>query len=182
MAVLTGLFRIARDAELRSLPDGTPVASLALVYNHGTKKDERGFLPSQFIDCGLWGKRAESIARHLLKGGRIFAVIGDVHVETFTKADGSPGVKLAGRINDFEFADGPREADQPQPQQAAPRQATAPKFSPSAPRQAVPPRPTGGGDSGFDDDMDDDIPFITENMGHDPMLGDRKQRRARGSR
>jgi hypothetical protein len=41
MAILAGLFRIARDAELRSLPDGTPVINLALAYDYGTKKNER---------------------------------------------------------------------------------------------------------------------------------------------
>jgi single-strand DNA-binding protein len=161
MAILSGLFRLARDAELRSLPDGTPVAQLALVYNYGTKKDERGFLPSQFIDVGLWGNRAEAAARHLLKGGQIFAVINDVHIETFRKSDGAPGVKLAGRLNDFEFANGPREAGQ---QQAAPRQAPAQQpsgYRASAPRpapaQTARPAPASTG-SGFDD-MDDDIPF-----------------------
>jgi single-strand DNA-binding protein len=137
---------------LRSLPDGTPVINLALAYDYGTKKNERGYLPSQFIEAGLWGKRAAALEQHLNKGGRIFASISDIHIETFRKGDGSEGHKLTGRIQDLEFAgDGRREeGHQEAPQRApAPQQRQRP-----APAPARAPAPS----SGFDD-MDDDIPF-----------------------
>lgn len=142
--MMTDLMRVTRDAELRYLPSGEPVANISLVYNYGTKKDERGYLPSQFIEVGLWGKRAESMVQYLTKGTSILAFVSDVHIETFTKQDGMPGHKLAGRLDNFKFAGSKQDnGDQPrqQPEQRqAPRQAPAPATS------------------GFED-MDDQIPF-----------------------
>lgn len=134
--------RITRDAEVRYLPTGEPVANVSLVYSYGSKKDERGYLPSQFIECGLWGKRAEAIAPYLTKGQTIVAYVTDVHIETFTKSDGTPGHKLAGRIDEIEFAGGRQEGEQ-----------SASRQQEQGMRQQ---QPTQAG-SGFDDDMD--IPF-----------------------
>lgn len=150
MTILTGLFRITRDAELRYLPSGEPVINLSLVYSYGTKKNEHGFLPSQFVEAGLWGKRAESLAQYLTKSKRIWAVITDVHIEAYKKQDGSPGHKLAGRVQEIQFADEKQQDGQSaEPGEAAPRPTSRPA------RQAAPAAPTK---SGFDD-MDDDIPF-----------------------
>lgn len=106
MAILTGLFRLTRDCELRYLPSGEPVANLVLAYNYGSKKKDDGFFPSQFLEAGLWGKRAESLEEHLKKGTKLFLVIEDVHNETFEKSDQSKGFKLTGRIGALEFVGG----------------------------------------------------------------------------
>lgn len=144
--------RVTRDAEIRYLPSGEPVANVSLAYSYGTKKDERGYLPTQFIECGLWGKRAESLAQYLTKGQTIVAYVSDVHIETFTKQDGTPGHKLAGRLNDLEFAGDRQDGEQrQQPEQRQAQQRQAPQ------RQANRPAAQGGG-SGFSD-MDSDIPF-----------------------
>jgi single-strand DNA-binding protein len=132
--------RITRDAEVRFLPSGEPVANVSMAYSYGTKKDERGYLPSQFIECGLWGKRAETLAPYLTKGQTIVAYVSDVHIETFNKQDGTPGYKLAGRLSDLEFAGGPKEEGQ---------------STPATQRPA--PRPQQPASSGFDDDID--VPF-----------------------
>lgn len=120
------------------------MANISLVYNYGTKKDERGYLPSQFIEVGLWGKRAENAAQFLTKGTLILAFVSDVHIETFNKQDGTPGFKMAGRLDNFRFAGGRQDADQGAASAPAPRQRQAP-----APR----PAPTA-----YDDDLDS-IPF-----------------------
>ena len=133
--------RVTRDAEIRYLPSGEPVANVSLVYSYGTKKDERGYLPSQFIECGLWGKRAESLAKYLTKGQTIVAYVSDVHIETFTKQDGTPGHKLAGRLDNLEFAGERQDA-----------QNAAPSANTQAQRAPAP------ASSGFED-MTDDIPF-----------------------
>jgi single-strand DNA-binding protein len=102
---LIGLCRLGRDAEVRYSPDGTPVAAFSAAYNHGRKVD--GEQPTQWIDCTLWGTRAEKLADYLKKGTQI-EIIGEPCVETFEKRDGSPGWKLAVRIDDLQFA-GSRE-------------------------------------------------------------------------
>ena len=106
MAQLVGIFRIVRDAELRYTQNGDAVASLSLVFNFG-QKGQDGNKPSQWIDASLWGKRAEAMSQYLLKGGQIYAIINDPHIETYEKRDGSgQGFKLTGRIAEIEFAGG----------------------------------------------------------------------------
>lgn len=142
---IIGLCRLGRDAEVRYSPDGTPVAAFSAAYNHGRKVD--GEHPTQWIDCTLWGTRAEKLADYLKKGTQI-EIIGEPSVETFDKRDGSPGWKLAVRIDDLQFAGSRSDSEQ---RQAAP--APAPRAAAPAPRPAA--KSTG---TGFDD-MDDSIPF-----------------------
>ena len=134
-----GLARIGRDVELRHTPNGEAVANLSLAFTYG-KRDSDGKRPTQWVEAALWGKRAESLAPHLLKGQQVVAYLEDVSIQTFRKQDGTDGVKLAARVGDLELIAGQGEAQQ---------QAPAPTRAP-APRPAAP--------SGFDD-MDDDIPF-----------------------
>lgn len=143
MAILTGLFTLGRDAELRTTQSGDSTATLALAYNYG-RKGEDGKTPSQWVRATLWGKRAESLAHHLTKGKQISATLDGLHVQTFQKQDGTTGTSLEARVVDLEFTRGA-------PQSAAPAPTPAP-----APRAA--PAPQRSSNSGFED-MDDDIPF-----------------------
>lgn len=102
MNIFTGIFRITRDAELRRVPSGEPVINLQLAYNFG-KRDHQGHRASQFMEAGLWGKRAESLADHLLKGSTVFLSIEDLHIKEFHKASGEAASKLTGRIQSLEF-------------------------------------------------------------------------------
>lgn len=141
---LIGLARLGRDAELRYTQSGDPVAALSLAFTYG-RKGEDGKRPSQWVDAAIWGKLAEAITPYLKKGGSVFVVLDDVHIETFQKRDGGEGHKLAGRVSTIELAGG---TQQPQAPAASQRPASRP-----APQRAS--QPTG---TGFDD-MDDDIPF-----------------------
>lgn len=133
MAVLTGLFRLGRDAEIRVTAGGDSVCQMALAYNYGQKKD--GKQPSQWIDASLWGKRGESLAQYLTKGTSIVATLEDVYVRTFKKQDGSEGSALSGRVLAIQFAGKPSEGS------AKPAAKPAPKAAEPAPF------------------VDDDVPF-----------------------
>lgn len=147
-AIQTGVYRLGRNAELRHTNSGEPVATLSLAYNWG-KKDNNSKQATTWIEAALWGKRAESSTQYLTKGLQIFAVLSDLRIEQFNKADGTPGVKLAARVDTFDFIPGQRDANEGA-RQPEPRQAPAPQ------RQAAPAAKAAAG--GFDD-MDDDIPF-----------------------
>lgn len=133
-----GLARLGRDAELRTTSNGDTVATLALAFTRRVKGEKL----TQWVDGALWGKRAESLAPYLLKGGLVAVTLEDVHIETFTSQKGD-GHKLAGRVIDVELAGGGERTAAP-----APRQAPAPRPAPA----------TASMGSGFDD-LDSDVPF-----------------------
>ncbi len=167
---LIGLARLGRDAEIRFTNDGEPVASLSLAFEHG-RKGQDGRRPTQWVEATLWGKRAESLAPYLLKGGAVVVTLDDPHVEEFQKRDGSTGTKLVGKVTALELAGKPAQAEEAPPARPAPApRAAAPRPAPRAPApapaarngyadaksgRAAPPPSTG---TGFDD-MTDDIPF-----------------------
>ena len=156
---LIGLTRLGRDAELRYLADNTAVSNLSLAFNYG-RKGEDGNKPTQWVEASLWGKQAEALVQYLQKGKQLCVTIDEPHIESFTKADGSVGTKLTGRISALEFAASPQQGQQggAEPRQQAPRQ-QPPRQQPAQQRAAQPQRQHAqNSGSGFDD-MDDDIPF-----------------------
>lgn len=156
MAQLNGLYRLGRDGELRYTPGGDPVINLALAYNYG-RKGEDGNRPTQWVDASLWGKLAEALAPYLLKGTQLYAVLGDVHIETYQKQGGGEGFRLAGRVIEIELAGGKSDdsqQQQPRRQQGASSADYQKATGGGTQRQAPQQRPTPD----FSD-MDDDIPF-----------------------
>ncbi|AQS50521.1 single-stranded DNA-binding protein [Paenalcaligenes hominis] len=145
MAQLIGVARLGRDAVLRYTHDGTPVADLSLAFIYGRKDPNTGKRPTQWVKGSLWGQRAESLTSYLIKGSRLNVTLDDVHIQTFSKQDGTQGVALEGRVLTIEFVDSPNQQQQPQQQSAPPPQ--QPQRNYQAPSM-----------SGMSD-MDDDIPF-----------------------
>jgi single-strand DNA-binding protein len=143
-AEMKELCRIGRNAEVRYVPDGTPVVTLSLAYNFG-RKGEDGKQPTQWIEGGLWGKRAESLGPYLTQGKLVLVTFEDVHMEGYQLQDGTPRNKLAARIQDIRLLPDGQRREEGQ----APAGNTAPANQRS---NAAPPRRP-------DDEFDDDIPF-----------------------
>ena len=137
MASYSGIFRISRDPEMRYMPNGDGVLSLAVVSNYG-KKGQDGNRPSQWVDAALFGKRAESLQPYLAKGNQVYLVINDLHIESFQKKDGTTASSLRGVIGDIELVGGRGE----------PRVEAV-----SKPKQAL----------SASNDFDDDVPFVSLN-------------------
>jgi len=100
--LMTGVGRIGRDAEVRFIQSGTAVCNLALAFNYGQKQQDGSKL-SQWVDFALWGKQADALAPYLKKGGQVSVTASDVHIETYTKQDGTEQSKLVGNIINIEF-------------------------------------------------------------------------------
>ena len=134
-----GLARLGRDPEMRSTPSGDSVLSMSLAFNVRVKGEKA----TTWVDASMWGKRAEAVEEYLKKGGMVSVTLEDVHIEAYTKADGTPMSKLVGKVTALDLAGGgsQREAAPPPP--------------PPPPRRVPPPK-TG---AGFDDDDIDSIPF-----------------------
>ena len=120
------------------------------------KKDDNGNKQTLWIDCAVWGKRAEALQQYLVKGQKV-AVSGSVDVDLFTKSDGQTMPKLNLMVNDLTLMGG---ANQNQPQQQSgqggynqqrPQQSQQQgQTTQGQPQQ----KPQQGGP-----DFDDDIPF-----------------------
>lgn len=131
---------IGRDAELRSVSSGDSVAGFSLAVSTGTK-DKPATL---WVDCSLWGKRADGLAPYLLKGTPV-TVCGDVDLSQYTTNAGQPGAKITCRVDKLTFggkANGGNGDSQPA---ATPR--PAPRPAPAPANAAV----------GYE--IDDGIPF-----------------------
>jgi len=99
-AAMSGVFRITSSVQVRRAPGGDPVATLSLAYTYGSRQiDNR---PLQRIEASLWGLRASKLAPLLVEGALVFAVIEDVHIETFTPTAGAVANQLVGRIGRVE--------------------------------------------------------------------------------
>jgi len=132
-----GLARIGKDAEVRFTPGGTAVANVSLAFTYGKKGDD-GKRQTQWVDASIWGQRAEPMAPYLLKGKQIVAYLEDVHLQTYTKGDGTQNTKMVARLADLEFVSDNSDHKPTQKPQSAPQS-----------------KPQG---SGFDD-FPDDIEF-----------------------
>ena len=136
-----GLARIGKDAEVRFTPGGTAVANVSLAFTYGKKGDD-GKRPTQWVDASIWGQRVEPMAPYLLKGKQIVAYLEDVHLQTYTKGDGTTNTKMVARLADLEFVSDNSDHKPTQKPQSAPQSRPAPAQQ----------------DSGFDD-FPDDVPF-----------------------
>ena len=115
-----GLARIRKDAEVRFTPGGTAVANVSLAFTYG-KKGEDGKRPTQWVDASIWGQRAEPMAPYLLKGKQIVAYLEDVHLQTYTKGDGTQNTKMVARLADLEFVSDNSDHRPTQKPQSAPQ-------------------------------------------------------------
>lgn len=104
---LIGLATLGQDATLRYTQQGDAVAGFSVAYNYG-RKDNGGNEPTQWVECSLWGKRAESLAEYLTKGRQFYIELSDVHIETYEGRNGQ-GVKLVGRVAEIQFTRGKDE-------------------------------------------------------------------------
>ncbi len=70
MQILTIAGTVGKDAELRRTQNGDAVLGFSVAVDNG--KDKNGNKrDATWFDCSIWGKRAESLERHITKGTRL---------------------------------------------------------------------------------------------------------------
>lgn len=115
--VLTG--NLTRDPELRSTNSGMPVLGFGIAVNDRRRNQQTGEWEDypNFIDCTMFGNRAESVSRYLSKGSKV-AIEGKLHWSQWER-DGQKRSKLDVIVDEIEFmsrnesASAPRPAAQP---------------------------------------------------------------------
>lgn len=73
MKSITIAGNIGKDAVTRTTGNGDKVTSWSVAVEERNGQDKR----SLWFDCTLWGKRGESLAQYLTKGGKV-AVSGEL--------------------------------------------------------------------------------------------------------
>lgn len=95
MNSLSAIGNIARDAEIRYMANGDPIASFSFALNSGYGDKQI----TTWLNCSLFGKRAETLAPMLLKGTKI-GINGELTNRPYTAKDGAEKFSLDLRVND----------------------------------------------------------------------------------
>lgn len=112
---------LTRDAELRATPGGTAVLSFGVAVHESVKGSDGQYTDRpNFVDCTMFGTRAEGIAQYLAKGTKV-AVSGKLRYSSWDK-DGQHRSKLEVIVDDIEFMSRKPSQPAPQPAQYAPVQ------------------------------------------------------------
>jgi single-strand DNA-binding protein len=119
---------IGKDAEVKYLANGDAICNFSVADSMGRDKG------TIWWNCGLYGKRAESLSQYLLKGQAV-TVTGSVSEREWTDKEGNKRKSMDLRVNDVALQGGRKDAEPQQERRAAPKPA-----------------------DNFDN-MDDDVPF-----------------------
>lgn len=120
---------IGKDAEMRNMPNGDPVASFSIADSQGKNK------PTIWWNCQLFGKRATALAPYLVKGQQV-TVAGSISEREWSDKDGQKRKSMDVRVQEVVLQGGRKETEE------------APRATAHMPQQAA----------AFDS-SDEDIPF-----------------------
>ena len=100
-AILIG--RLTRDPELRTTPTGRNVCQFSIALNR-TYTSASGEREAVFINCVVWDKQAENLARYQKKGNQI-AVDGRIQTRNYDDKDGKKVYVTEILANSISFLD-----------------------------------------------------------------------------
>ena len=150
MNVFTFSGNLGRDVKTNDV-NGTAVANFVVAVKSGFGDKEQ----TLWLDCALWGKRAEGGLVQYLNKGQQVVVSGELGSREYQGTDGTTKTALTCRVNDINLVGGkPDAAPQQQQYQQTAQQQQAPQqqqYQQQAPQQQQQGQQNGG--------VDDDIPF-----------------------
>ncbi|HRI99368.1 MAG TPA: single-stranded DNA-binding protein [Hyphomonas sp.] len=136
MKQITIAGRLGKDAELRRTQGGDPVLSFPVAVDDGYGERKS----TMWFDCSVWGKRADALSSHLVKGMAV-AVSGDLG-----KREHDGKTYLTVRVSELTMQGGGKRQD---------NKAKGGMYDRDDPR-------TAGGANRMAADLDDEIPFAAE--------------------
>ena len=151
---------LTRDPELRQTAGGMAILGFGVAVNDRRKNQQTGEWEDypNFIDCSMFGARAQSVSRFLSKGSKV-AIEGKLRWSQWER-DGQKRSKVEVIVDEIEFMSRQQGqlGSEPVYAAAAPAQAAQPMHAAPAPTQAQlggMPAPQQAAPSIYDDD----IPF-----------------------
>ena len=135
--------RLTRDAELKYTNSGYPVANFSLANTQRRKRGDEWVDEGHFFDCQMFGKRAESLSRYLLKGKQL-GIEGQLRQDRWEQ-EGRTRSKVLISVNNIQLLGSRSDGS-----------AGAPQRDDRDEQDTVPPRSAGIPSA---DEFADDIPF-----------------------
>lgn len=95
---------LCRDAELRATASGMAVLTFSVAVNESRKNQQTGEYEDypNYVDCTMFGRRAESVSRYLTKGTYV-ALTGRLHQNRWQNNDGQKRSKLEVTVDNIHF-------------------------------------------------------------------------------
>ena len=134
---------VGRDAEVRYAPSGVAILNVTVANNIGFGDKQQ----TLWIRVVVFGKRAEGQLQNYLKKGQQVFVSGELSQSEYKANDGTTKTSLELNATIIDLI-GKRQDSDSQPAQSRPAQSKAPTQANSAP---------------YENDFDDDIPFVSLN-------------------
>lgn len=117
--MITG--NLTRDPEVRNTQSGMAVLNLGVAVNDRRKNNQTGEWENyaNFIDCVMFGTRAENVSRYIRKGSKV-AIEGKLRWSQWEDKQGGKRSKIEVVVDDLEFMSRDGDGKQPAPAKAAP--------------------------------------------------------------
>ena len=95
---------LTRDPELRNAANGTAILAFGVAVNDRRKNPSTGEWEDcpNFVDCTMFGTRAEAVGRYLSKGSKV-AIEGKLRYSSWQGKDGGKRSKLEVIVDEIEF-------------------------------------------------------------------------------
>jgi single-strand DNA-binding protein len=105
---------LTRDGELAYTPSGMAIAKFSMAINETwTDKQGQKNEKTEFVNCAMFGKRAESLNQYLQKGKKIF-VCGRLQTST-TEKDGEKRYYTSVNVDELQFLSSGNSAPKNEP-------------------------------------------------------------------
>lgn len=101
---------LGSDSELRYTNSQMAVLGFSLCVNHRQKKGDKYVDKPNWVDCTMFGTRAEKLADYLTKGTHA-TVSGRLDQSTWEAEDGSKRSKLKVIVEDIDFSSGKQKQE-----------------------------------------------------------------------
>lgn len=95
---------LTRDSELRVMQSGKAVLNFSVAVTDRRLNRDTGEWEDVpcYVDCVMFGKRAESVARYLVKGTKV-CIDGKLRYSSWEDKNGQKRTKLEVAVEEFEF-------------------------------------------------------------------------------
>lgn len=93
--------RLVRDVEVRYTTSNKPVASFTIAITRSFKNQKEEY-ESDFINCELWNKIAETMKTYTHKGDQI-AISGSLRTETYQDKEGNKKTRTYVLVDQVKF-------------------------------------------------------------------------------